>query len=388
MPPIFANRVLLPPGRKAADAVSEAISKCINEKVVSALVPATKGESLGNKYETAIDVSIPCVIESGLLVCTSGSTGNPKAVEISAAALLSATRLVNAKFENPASWLLAINPAFIGGAMVIARAITQDQKWEYGLDENGKFSPEIFAGIAQTFIAQNGRVRTSLVAAQLSALIAQDHINLLKKFDAILVGGGQMSPEVYKNLKDDGVNLIRTYGMTETCGGVVWDGKALDDVSIRIENPANGGAGRISINSPSNATCYHGNSEGIKQLNEITFNNNWIMTQDIGTYENTTLKVIGRSDDIVISGGVNVSVHAIENVLRDQPGVEDAVVFAMPDKIWGTIVAAVIVGNAELLVLQDAVEKELGSPAKPRIIKFAHELPLLPNGKIDVDSLR
>ena len=388
MPPIFANRVLLPPGRKAADAVSEAISKCINEKVVSALVPATKGESLGNKYETAIDVSIPCVIESGLLVCTSGSTGNPKAVEISAAALLSATRLVNAKFENPASWLLAINPAFIGGAMVIARAITQDQKWEYGLDENGKFSPEIFAGIAQTFIAQNGRVRTSLVAAQLSALIAQDHINLLKKFDAILVGGGQISPEVYKNLKDDGVNLIRTYGMTETCGGVVWDGKALDDVSIRIENPANGGAGRISINSPSNATCYHGNSEGIKQLNEITFNNNWIMTQDIGTYENTTLKVIGRSDDIVISGGVNVSVHAIENVLRDQPGVEDAVVFAMPDKIWGTIVAAVIVGNAELLVLQDAVEKELGSPAKPRVIKFAHELPLLPNGKIDVDSLR
>ncbi len=388
MPPIFANRVLLPPGRKAADAVSEAISKCINEKVVSALVPATKGESLGNKYETAINVSIPCVIESGLLVCTSGSTGNPKAVEISAAALLSATKLVNAKFENPASWLLAINPAFIGGAMVIARAITQDQKWEYGLDENGKFSPEIFAGIAQAFIAQNGRVRTSLVAAQLSALIAQDHINLLKKFDAILVGGGQISPEVYKNLKDDGVNLIRTYGMTETCGGVVWDGKALDDVSIRIENPANGGAGRISINSPSNATCYHGNSEGIKQLNEITFNNNWIMTQDIGTYENATLKVIGRSDDIVISGGVNVSVHAIENVLRDQPGVEDAVVFAMPDKIWGTIVAAVIVGNAELLALQDAIEKELGSPAKPRVIKFAHELPLLPNGKIDVDSLR
>ena len=388
MPPIFANRVLLPPGRKAADAVSEAISKCINEKVVSALVPATKGESLGNKYETAINVSIPCVIESGLLVCTSGSTGNPKAVEISAAALLSATKLVNAKFENPASWLLAINPAFIGGAMVIARAITQDQKWEYGLDENGKFSPEIFAGIAQAFIAQNGRVRTSLVAAQLSALIAQDHINLLKKFDAILVGGGQISPEVYKNLKDDGVNLIRTYGMTETCGGVVWDGKALDDVSIRIENPANGGAGRISINSPSNATCYHGNSEGIKQLNEITFNNNWIMTQDIGTYENATLKVIGRSDDIVISGGVNVSVHAIENVLRDQPGVEDAVVFAMPDKIWGTIVAAVIVGNAELLALQDAIEKELGSPAKPRVIKFSHELPLLPNGKIDVDSLR
>ena len=112
------------------------------------------------------------------------------------------------------------------------------------------------------------------------------------------------------------------------------------------------------------------------------------MTQDIGTYENATLKVIGRSDDIVVSGGVNVSVHAVENVLRDQDGVEDAVVFAMPDETWGTIIAAVIVGNADLLKLQDAVEKELGSPAKPRVIKFAHELPLLPNGKIDVDSLK
>ena len=388
MTPIFANRVLLPVGRKAADAVSEAISKSLNEKSISALVPSTKGESLANKYENAIDVSIPCEIDSGLIVCTSGSTGNPKAVEISSQALIEATKLVNSKFDEPASWLLAINPAFIGGAMVIARAIAQKQKWEYGLDDDGKFSPEIFAGIAQTFIAKNGRVRTSLVAAQLSALIAQDQTELLTKFDAILVGGGQISPEIYNKLKNQGVNLIRTYGMTETCGGVVWDGKVLENVKIRIENPANGGAGRISINSPSNATCYHGNSEGITQLNQITFNNGWVLTQDIGTYENGILKIIGRSDDIVISGGVNVSVHAVENVLRDQVGVEDAVVFAMPDETWGTIIAAVVVGDADLLTLQDAVEKELGSPAKPRVIKFAHELPLLPNGKIDVDSLK
>ena len=388
MTPIFANRVLLPPGRKAADAVSEAISKSINEKCVSALIPSTKGESLANKYESAIDVSIPCKIESGLIICTSGSTGNPKAVEISSNSLEAATKLVNSKFTEPASWLLAINPAFIGGTMVIARALMQNQKWEYGLTDDGKFSPEIFAGIAQTFIAKNGRVRTSLVAAQLASLIAQEQIELLKKFDAILIGGGQISPDIYNNLKDQGVNLIRTYGMTETCGGIVWDGKALNGVKIRIENPSNSGAGRISINSPSNATCYHGNTEEISKLNEATFNNNWVMTQDIGIYENALLKIIGRSDDIVISGGINISVHAVENVLRDQIGVEDAVVFALPDKTWGTVIAAVIVGNADQMQLQDAVEKELGSAAKPRIIKFAHELPLLPNGKIDVDSLK
>ena len=131
MTPIFANRVLLPPGRKAADAVSGAILKCINENTISALVPSAKGESLGNKYESAIDVTIPCQIESGLIVCTSGSTGNPKAVEISSQSLISATNLVNKRFTETASWLLAINPAFIGGAMVIARAIAQEQKWEY-----------------------------------------------------------------------------------------------------------------------------------------------------------------------------------------------------------------------------------------------------------------
>ncbi len=388
MTPIFANRVLLPPGRKAADAVSGAILKCINENTISALVPSAKGESLGNKYESAIDVTIPCQIESGLIVCTSGSTGNPKAVEISSQSLISATNLVNKRFTETASWLLAINPAFIGGAMVIARAIAQEQKWEYGLDDNAKFSPEIFAGIAQTFIAKQGRVRTSLVAAQLAALVAQEKFDLLTKFDAILVGGGQISPDLFNDLKNQGVNLIRTYGMTETCGGIVWDGLALENVQIRIENPSHNGAGIISIKSPSNATCYHGDSQGVKNLNEKTFNQGWVITQDIGSFENATLKVIGRTDDIVISGGVNISVHAVENVLRDQIGIEDAVVFAIPDKTWGTIIAAVVVGNADEMKLQDAVERELGSAAKPRIIKFAHELPLLPNGKIDVDSLK
>lgn len=385
---IFANQELLPHSRKAADAVSEAISKCLNQKTVTALIPATKGEILANRYQVAVDITIPCKIESGLIVCTSGSTGDPKAVEISSTALLVASQLVNSQFTESASWLLAINPAFIGGVMVIARALAQDQKWEYGLDDNGKFSPEIFSGIAQTFIAKNGKVRTSLVAAQLSALIANNQIDLLQKFDAILVGGGQISPDIYESLKKQGVNLIRTYGMTETCGGIVWDGKPLQGVDIRIESPANGGAGRISIKSPSNATCYHGNTQGIQNLNEITFNNDWVMTQDIGTLENVTLKVIGRSDDIVISGGVNVSVHAVENVLRDQPGVEDAVVFALPDATWGTVIAAVVVGNANQIQLLDAVEKELGSAAKPRVLKFTHELPLLPNGKIDVSSLK
>ena len=385
---IFPNRLLLPMGSKAAHEVSRAISNSLNEKEVSAIVPFSKSEKVTRRYEDAISTQDECKIETGLIVCTSGTTGNPKAVEISSKALVNAANKTNQMFNDSADWILAINPAFIGGLMVLARAIISNQNWIYGLDESDKFNPDLFIAKAMEVLSKNKKVRTSLVNAQLSTLVSQGHTETLKKFDAILIGGGQISNSLYEQLKNDGVNLIRTYGMTETCGGVVWDGKTLGEVKLRIENPANGGAGRISINSPTNATCYHGNSEGIKKLNQITFNGGWVMTQDIGTYENATLKVIGRSDDIVVSGGVNVSVHAVENVLRDQDGVEDAVVFAMPDKTWGTIIAAVIVGNADILKLQDAVEKELGSPAKPRVIKFAHELPLLPNGKIDVDSLK
>ena len=312
-----------------------------------------------------------------LVIGTSGTTGMSKEVAFTASALLSSARASN-KFLGAKSgqqWSLFLPLTHIAAVNVIIRSMELGTLPIDLREHQGEYPKVDF---------------TSIVPTQLFRALNSDErlLRHLQSAQAVLVGGAALSPALSQQAITAGINVVETYGMTETCGGVVWDGKTLGEVKVRIENPANGGAGRISINSPSNATCYHGNSEGIKKLNQITFNNGWVMTQDIGTYENATLKVIGRSDDIVVSGGVNVSVHAVENVLRDQDGVEDAVVFAMPDKTWGTIIAAVIVGNADLLKLQDAVEKELGSPAKPRVIKFAHELPLLPNGKIDVDSLK
>ncbi|NBO79348.1 MAG: hypothetical protein EBV27_06950, partial [Actinobacteria bacterium] len=177
-------------------------------------------------------------------------------------------------------------------------------------------------------------------------------------------------------------------GMTETCGGVVWDGFALNNVLIRIDHPASDGVGQIAIKSDSNATCYHGKTNEINKLNQSTFSNDWVLTKDLGSLKNGELKVIGRNDDIVISGGNNVSLHAIENVIKDQLGIEDAVVFSIPDEKWGAIVAAVIVGNCEISVIQKSIEKELGKAAVPRIIKNVQEIPLLPNGKVDIDSLK
>ncbi|MFZ9702366.1 MAG: AMP-binding protein [Candidatus Nanopelagicales bacterium] len=385
---IFPNRLLLPMGSKAAHEVSRAISNSLNEKEVSAIVPFSKSEKVTRRYEDAISIHDECKIETGLIVCTSGTTGNPKAVEISSKALVNAANKTNQMFNDSADWILAINPAFIGGLMVLARAIISNQNWIYGLDESDKFNPDLFIAKAMEVLSKNKKVRTSLVNAQLSTLVSQGHTETLKKFDALLIGGGQISNSLYEQLKNDGVNLIRTYGMTETCGGVVWDGFALNNVLIRIDHPASDGVGQIAIKSDSNATCYHGKSNEINKLNQSTFSNDWVLTKDLGSLKNGELKVIGRNDDIVISGGNNVSLHAIENVIKDQLGIEDAVVFSIPDEKWGAIVAAVIVGNCEISVIQKSIEIELGKAAVPRIIKNVLEIPLLPNGKVDIDSLK
>ena len=385
---IFPNRLLLPMGSKAAHEVSRAISNSLNEKEVSAIVPFSKSEKVTRRYKDAISIQDECKIETGLIVCTSGTTGNPKAVEISSKALLNAANKTNQMFNDSADWILAINPAFIGGLMVLARAIISNQNWIYGLDESDKFNPDLFIAKAMEVLSKNKKVRTSLVNAQLSTLVSQGHTETLKKFDALLIGGGQISNSLYEQLKNDGVNLIRTYGMTETCGGIVWDGFALNNVLIRIDHPASDGVGQIAIKSDSNATCYHGKSNEINKLNQSTFSNDWVLTKDLGSLKNGELKVIGRNDDIVISGGNNVSLHAIENVIKDQLGIEDAVVFSIPDEKWGAIVAAVIVGNCEISVIQKSIEKELGKAAVPRIIKNVQEIPLLPNGKVDIDSLK
>lgn len=385
---IFPNRLLLPMGSKAAHEVSRAISNSLNDKEVSAIVPFSKSEKVIKRYENAISIKDECRIDSGLIVCTSGTTGNPKAVEISSEALINAATKTNEKFNEPADWILAINPAFIGGLMVLARAIISNQNWIYGLDESDKFNPDLFVAKALEVISKNRKVRTSLVNAQLSTLVSQGHLDTLRKFDALLIGGGQISKSLYEELKNEGVNLIRTYGMTETCGGVVWDGFALNNVLIRIDHPSSDGVGQIAIKSDSNATCYHGNSLEINKLNDSTFNEGWVFTKDLGIVKNGELKVIGRNDDIVVSGGNNISLHAIENVIKDQIGIEDAVVFSIPDEKWGVVVAAVIVGTCDISVIQNSIEHELGKAAVPRIIKNAQEIPLLPNGKVDIDSLK
>ena len=156
--------------------------------------------------------------------------------------------------------------------------------------------------------------------------------------------------------------------MTETCGGCVYDGTVLDGVQIEIRN------GKICIKGPVLASS-------------IALNDGWYETSDLGEYDNDHLVVIGRSDDVIISGGENLSLNAVEDSLGIAfPHIQFAA-FAIEDPQWGQSLQLAVVGAISADQITDHLEKNLGVFAKPKGIHHMTSLPLLGIGKIDRNSL-
>ncbi|MGA0078623.1 MAG: AMP-binding protein [Candidatus Nanopelagicales bacterium] len=376
------NLHLAKPGRENLQELVQSIKKALAGGQPLMLAPA--GGPANDIYLSALQIEKSPIYENtALAICTSGSTGAPKAVEISQGALIKNHELVNKKLAGKANWVLAMNPAFIGGFSLLTRGVI-DEGWTYALTETGKFNADTFAKVSLMAAEKNPTIRTSLVWAQLMQLVNSDKLETLKMYDAILVGGSNVESQIFEDLKQAGLKLISTYGMTETCGGVVWDGFALDEVEIRILEKDEFGTGRISINSPTNASGYRNSSE----LNQETFQDSWINTQDLGQLNSETLTVIGRIDDVVISGGTNVSTKAIEAVISTCRGVEEVAVLALDDEVWGALITAVVVGDFDKKEIEQKVVSTLGNAAKPRVIFDALNMPFLPSGKIDLVKLK
>lgn len=337
-----------------------------------------------NNYLKALQVEIaPYFENTAVAICTSGSTGDPKAVEISQAALLKNHEIINKKLNGKANWVLAMNPAFIGGFSSLTRGVI-DEGWTYALTETGKFNVDTFTKASLVAAEKNPTIRTSLVWAQLMQLVNSDKLETLIMYDAILVGGSKVDTQIFEDLKKAGLKLISTYGMTETCGGVVWDGYPLSEVEIKITEKDDFGTGRITIKSPTNASGYRNASE----LNNEIFQDEWVKSQDLGQLNSGVLTVIGRLDEVVISGGTNVSTKAIEELISTCGGVEEVAVLALEDAVWGALIVAVVVGEFNKSEIESKVVSSLGRAAKPRVIFDAQHLPFLPNGKIDLVKLK
>jgi len=254
-----------------------------------------------------------------LVVATSGSTGTPKGVELSHAALLTATRAGLRRLDaHPGErWGLTLPTHHVAGVAVLLRA------WELGTE------PVIVEELDA--LATRELEHLALVPTQLVRLLATGVD--LRRFRRILVGGGPLATELRERARAAGGHVVESYGMTETAGGCVYDGLPLDGVEVGLAD------GRIRIRGPVLFRGYRGAEAGTPGLDA----DGWFTTGDLGRMTHGHLEVLGRADDVAVSGGENVVLGTIERTLATHPEVGEVAVTVRPDDTWGQAVVAVVV---------------------------------------------
>jgi o-succinylbenzoate---CoA ligase len=275
-----------------------------------------------------------------VVVGTSGSTGTPKRALLTARALQASGRATHERLGGPGQWLLALPAHHVAGLQVLLRSLDAGTT-PVAMDLSGGFRPEVFLGAAQQLEA-GCRHYTSVVPTQLLRLL--DHPRgpeVLRAFDGVLVGGAALPPRLRRRAERKGVRVLTTYGMSETAGGCVYDGKPLPCTEIAFDTE-----GRIHLGG---ATVGHGYL-GRPDLTAAAFGVDedevrWFRTDDVGhTDETARLHVDGRVDDLVNTGGLKVAPRLVEEAIAEHvPGVAEVVVVGSPDPEWGEVVCALVV---------------------------------------------
>src|SRR4051794_30793170 len=304
-----------------------------------------------------------------LVVVTSGSTGGGRAVLLSAAAVRASADATLGRLGGPGHWLLALPVSAIAGLQVLCRSVLAGSTpTTHSRDE------PLAAAVARM---PAGRRYTALVPTQLRRFLDIEP-DALRAFDAVLAGGAATDAALLRRARQEGVRVVTTYGMTETAGGCVYDGRPLDGVQVRVRD------GGIELAGATLALGYRMDPAATV----AAFSGGWFATRDAGTLDaEGRLTVHGRLDDVVISGGVNVAPAVVEAALREHPHVADAVVFGRPDDEWGQrVVAAVVPAGGsvpDLATLRPWVAERLGAPSAPRELHLPDAVPTLHTGKPD-----
>lgn len=333
------------------------------------------------------------------VIGTSGSTGVPKRVVLSGEALRASAE-ATAQRIGSGRWLLALPAGYVAGLQVLVRSVLAGTTPALMADG---FSPRSFAeatlGMLRPPAGVTGglpELYTSLVPAQLATLLdaADDDAPVraaLQAYRALLIGGQALPDALRQRAEDAGVRIVRTYGSSETSGGCVYDGVPLETVQVRAVD------GQLHIAGPMLADGYLGDDD----LTSRSFSRDlhgirWYRTGDTGVVEDGVVRVHGRADNVIVSGGINVSLDRVERVVRGIPGLAGAVVVGVEDDQWGE--ASVIVaarGEAlrrseaeQLAHARDAVAAEIGKPARPVVLILVDEIAALPNGKPDREAIR
>nr|WP_221935500.1 o-succinylbenzoate--CoA ligase [Janibacter cremeus] len=318
-------------------------------------------------------------------VATSGSTGTPKLSLLTAANLIASAEATAERLGGHGQWLLTLPPHHIAGLQVLLRSITAGTTPV--VIEASEVTP--FALVEATAGMSAERRYTSLVPTQLARLV-DDPLGLeaLRRFDAILVGGAATPAPLLDRARSLGVRVVTTYGMSETAGGCVYNGKPLRGVDVRADD-----SGVIHLGGPVVAHGYLG-------LQTDSFvaegGQRWFRTGDFGSVDGEgRVTILGRADDVINSGGMKVAPRLVEEaVVAHVPAVTGAVVVGVPDAEWGEIVALAAVtspgGPPEGLVpevglteIREMLRPHLPAHALPRRVLVVAEMPLRGPGKPD-----
>ncbi len=319
-----------------------------------------------------------------LVIETSGSTGAPKRVALSTDALLASAAASAAALGGAGQWLLALPTHYIAGAQVLVRSIAAET--EPVILPGGHFDPMLFAEYAERLEAPLRFV--SLVPVQLARVVeaAESDDAVLaaaRRFDRILVGGQATPPALIARAEALGLRVTRTYGSSETAGGCVYDGVPLHGTEMRIVG------GLVELGGPTLAEGYLDDEERTAAAFVESEGRRWYRTGDLGEIADGRLRVLGRSDNVIISGGEKISLDAVERVLHTLPGFDGAVAVAVDDAQWGQsiVVACERADGADAASRLDAVREHvasaLGNAARPRSVQTFATLPRLASGKPD-----
>lgn len=309
-----------------------------------------------------------------LVVQSSGSTGTPKRVALSAEAVLENARASEDALGGPGQWLLCLPAHYIAGINVLARSIVA---------ETVPVVAQHIHGDPQAFIDATSRLEhaaryTSLVPAQLAALLGTEAaLETLRSFSRILVGGQSTPVGLLAQALELGLNITRSYGSSETSGGCVYDGVPIGRTAVRIVD------GEVELGGPMLAEGYLSDDDRTARQFSTDAAGRWYRTSDAGAFTDGVLRVTGRIDDIIISGGVKVSLAAVERIVASLDGFGDAVVVGRADDRWGEVPVVVTVGSGSLAAVRAAVESALGPEARPADILVVESIPLLSSGKPD-----
>jgi len=314
-----------------------------------------------------------------LVVSTSGTTGVPKGAMLTAAALIASASATHDRIGGPGTWLLALPAYHVAGMQVMVRSLLAGT---VPVVVDPSFEVAELPSAVEAL--GSGPRYTSLVAVQLAKALGDPAATAaLAELDAVLIGGGPMPVPVGEAAAAAGIRVVRTYGMSETAGGCVYDGMPLDGVRVRLDD------GRVILGGATLAKGYRHPTDP-----DPFSEPGWFRTDDVGAVDDSgRLRILGRADDAIGTGGLTVLPQLVEAALATHPSVADCAVFGVTDDRLGQrVVAAVVLAeNATaptVAELRAHVEQTLDGTAAPRELHVVDELPRRGIGKLDRNELR